>query len=315
MNIKWHDHPLLFRSLEHKFENRLRLNWIKSGTSSKNPSEIARSIISILNNDDGNQAAQNSYIQMQHEARWIEDRRPYYNIWPSVIRPFTNVDLSKVMCSDVHLPLPQLLIRLPVGHELEGARSIFVTEGANGDDRGILVAINNGATSPIDSLVPVHTVNGVIVKQNETIMDRLEYGRKNPYSNDEINDSMVDACFKLVIAICLLADNPDLIERSPLESDRTKWEATHDIKLIEKAERRGKREWDVGSHIEVAPGFRNAHFAIRWMGRGVEVRKKPVLRPVKSCLVRRREIQDVPTVVGVSAPQHCDDEGNNDNGV
>lgn len=105
---------------------------------------------------------------------------------------------------------------------------------------------------------------------------------------------MIDNCYRILIAVCLLGDNTDLIERAPLESDKVKWEATHDIKLIEKAERRGKREWNVGSKVEIIPGFRNPYFAIRWMGRGVE-EKNPVLRPISGYFVNRKSIVEVPT--------------------
>jgi hypothetical protein len=264
----------------------------RHGFNPKTPTEFAESVIDILNRGGlSGYKMKNTWVQVASEAKWMEEKRPYYNIWPSVIKPFTKVDLGKVKGSDIFLPLPRLLIRLPVGYELEGAKSIFVTEARGGDgaERAFLVAINHGEKM---KEMPVHTINSFTCKEGCTVADRLLYGRENPYCDDELNEKMVDECVKLVVAICLLANNPDLIEQSPLEADRHKWEATHDIKLIEKAERRGKREWNVGNHIEVAPGYRNSHFAIRWTGRGAT---KPVLTPIKGCLVRRKAIEEVPT--------------------
>ena len=290
--MKWHDYPPTFRGYQRLFEKVL--------VREKAPREIVKNIITVMQADNNldQMVFQNTYAQIQAEADWIFDRRPYYNIWPSVIRPFTNVDLGKVKCSDIQLPLKRLMIRFPIEHELDGARSIFVVETVSMDKtaRGLMCCINDGSTYPAPDMLymPVHTINSMTFVEDQTIADRLQYGRDNPYCDDEINNKMVDSCLKLVCAICLLGDNPDLIEQVPIDADRVQWEKTHDIKLIEQADRRGKREWDVGRHIDVAPGYRNPHFAIRWMGRN-QVEKKPVLRPVKGCLVRRRQIEDVPT--------------------
>ncbi len=293
--MKWHDHPLMFRGFKNLCEKDFKEYHKNTGKIPKSPQEIVNVIISNLRSRTKSRSNLNTCAQLQAEVDWLTDRRPYYNIWPSVIKPFTNVDLGKVKCTDIRLPLPSLVIRFPVGFELEGAKSIFATESVSHiGDRGLLIVINDGLMSP-DNAMNLHTVNGIVLEENYTIADKLAIGKLKPYSEDNLNDDMIFACTKLVVAICLLADSPDLIEQVPLESDRIKWEATHDINLIKQAELRGKREWNVGSHIEVAPGYRNAHFAIRWMGKGREVEKKPVLRPIKSCLVKRRQIEEIPT--------------------
>ena len=130
------------------------------------------------------------------------------------------------------------------------------------------------------------------MKKEDSVAHHLKLGREQPFCDDKIDDEAVDNAFRLICTLCLLKDDPELIAPLPLDKDREKWEATHDLALIEKAARRGKRAWAVGRDIEVAPGFRRPHFAIRWCGKG---RVDPRLRPIKGCLVHRRQIEDVPT--------------------
>lgn len=284
--MQWHDYPTALSG------------WGRLAGAKGSAGEIFKTVVTKFASTFNSVAGPNTVAQLRAEWEWTEDKRPYYNMWPSVVRPFTKIDLSKVKCTDIHLPLDALLIRLPKGHELNGARSIFVKEiPASRNELGtqaFLLSINTGDVED-RCQIPVHTINVISCIEGQSVADRLTVGRENPYCEDEIDHEMVDLCFKLVAAICLLGDNPDLIEQAPLEADRKRWEATHDLNLIQKAEKRGKREWNVGSFIEVAPGFRNPHFAIRWMGRGVHVEKKPFVRPIKGCLVKRQAIEDVPT--------------------
>ena len=291
--MKWNNYPLSFRIYESVLRDMIVRSIRKTGQYPKGPKELVDLIIDLMQGMGENSLSlNNTNVLMRAEAYWLSEKRPYYNVWPSVIKPFTSVDLSKIKVSDLSLPLDRLVIRFPVGCELHGAKSIFVLQAKseNVDDCGFLIAIDSGLVDKFGVILP--TVNAITVHKDATITERLKFGRDQPYSEDKINDEMVDNCWKLVIAVSMLADNPDLIEQVPLEADRVKWEKTHDIKLIEKAEQGGKREWDIGKHIQVAPGFRNAHFAIRWMGKGGH---KATLRPVKSCLVKRRVIEDVPT--------------------
>lgn len=286
--MKWHDYPTSYRGFFRRFEKMYGIR------ERENHVHTAHEVASIYASHakDG-PSKQNCVVQLLTEGHWLADRRPYYNMWPSVIRPFTKIDLNKVRVTDVKLPLDRLVIRLPVGHELYGAHSIFVAKGHGAEDNApaLLTCINSGIVAED---ISISTITAFTMNEGESVLDRLKFGRDNPYCDEDKKEEMVDACLRLVVAICLLNNNPDLIEQSPLESDRAKWEATHDIKLIQKAERRGKLEWDIGRHIEVAPGWRNAHFAIRWMGQKV-VEKTPVLRPIKGCMVRRKEIEEVPT--------------------
>jgi len=48
------------------------------------------------------------------ENRWLEARRPFYNVWPSVLPMLLRLDLAKIECKWVKPIMPELLVRLPV---------------------------------------------------------------------------------------------------------------------------------------------------------------------------------------------------------
>lgn len=264
----------------------------------KAPAPMAsRLIVEELRRRVGNQrAATNVIADLLGEGRWASAQRPYYDMYPSVTEGFIKLDLDKVECQSIKLPLPDLLLRFAVGQEPHSGRikTILASETSMKDRGGILIRIQEGEKdnkNPQISL-PISTSCGLTLQPGVSILHQLQYGRSNPYCNDIVDDTLVEVAWKLVIAVCLLADNPDLIEQEPLDADRQKWEATHDMSLIEKAGRRGKRAWAVGKHITVAPGFRRPHFAIRWTGKGGTI---PQLKPIRGCLVQRKIITQVPT--------------------
>lgn len=310
--MAWHDHPLLWKATAKALD-------LKGKPEQAIP--LICESIARPGRFGGNVALQlNTLADLRSELHWIEADRPYYDLYPSVAEAFTKVNLAGLKCEQVSLPLPNLLIRLKIGHELKAGRSrirsIFVSQtkgvipfirreeglfGPTGPEAhtevgmGLMVRFDDGSIKmEAHQRFPIHTLSCVTFKEGHSIEDRLTSGRLNPYIADDksIDYDAIETAFRIVCAICLLKDNPDLIEPMPLDADKAKWEETHDWKLIEKAERRGKRGWAVGRHIEVAPGFRRPHFAIRWCGKG---RTDPRLRPIKGCLVRRRVIEEVPT--------------------
>lgn len=309
-NMQWNDHPLFWKATADRF--RLK----------GNAEVVVPQILNTLSRPGlfgGNEALQiNTLADLRDELEWIKDGRPFYNLYPSVAEAFTKVDLSKLNCDQVRLPIRHLLIRFAEGKELvaKGTRikSILVGETlsavsfvrkANWKSAKVKVGsgerlpswimrINDGSCEIYEGIrIPIHTLSAITLVPKEPIMSRLVNAREHNYvEGSDINNDVVELAYRIVCALCLLRENSDLIEPLPLESDRAKWEATHDWKLIEKAARRGKKGWAVGKHIEVAPGFRRPHFAIRWMGKG---RIRPELRPIRGCLVRKREVQEVPT--------------------
>lgn len=250
----------------------------------------------------------NSVAQVRVERAWEDNGRPYYDLYPSVIEAFTKIDLDGIKCDHIKLPLPQLMVRCQVGHEIPGSTGAcrcFLVAASHMKDSDLTGLIISACDGLIMDDFPVHTVNAFALTPGQTIKERLKVAEKGSSVDDPIDRVMVDNVYRIIIALCLLKDNKDLIEAEPLEADRKKWEDSHDPKLLEKAAKRGKRAWSIGKHIETAPGFRRPHFAIRWMGSrkakdchvvgGEKHGLEPVLRPIKGCLVRRQKLEEVPT--------------------
>lgn len=265
-----------------------------------------------------------AYDILRSEAHWAAIRRPYYNVWPSIMEAFSKIDLSKVDCSQLAMPRAALQLRFAKGHEFHGKiRSIFVAQLKNehsqiaeikdlGNENSLAAADRNSSRdfmivmdegtqmsdqvregSPTLLKMPTHVAQSMRLTPGMTLEQAHQRVRFGPSVIDA--GELVRSCLRLVCTLCLLDNNPDLIEDQPLEKDRERWEKTHDPALIERAHRKGKMGWDIGRKIEIAPGFRSPHFAIRWMGRGPDVVKKAVVRPIKGCLVRRGALLEVPT--------------------
>ena len=48
----------------------------------------------------------NTLAQLDIERRWVADDRPYYDLYPSVAEAFLKVDLNKITCGMLRLPIP-----------------------------------------------------------------------------------------------------------------------------------------------------------------------------------------------------------------
>jgi len=61
-----------------------------------------------------NHQARVSINQWLMEWDWAAANRPYYNVWPGIIKPLTTLDMSKVQAEEMHLPAyPSIAFRMP----------------------------------------------------------------------------------------------------------------------------------------------------------------------------------------------------------
>ena len=97
---------------------------------------------------------------------------------------------------------------------------------------------------------------------------------------------------RLCCSLCLLENDPSVIEPDVLSKDRDKYENTGDQKYVDKAHRRGKVGWNVGRHIEVSPHYRRPHMALVWTGHG---RAVPKIVPRQGSVVHRELVEKVPS--------------------
>ena len=106
---------------------------------------------------------------------------------------------------------------------------------------------------------------------------------------------LVADCVRLCCSLCLLENDPSVIEPDVLTKDRGKFEASGDDRYVDKAHRRGTIGWNVGRHIEVASHYRRPHMALVWTGRG---RAVPRVVPRRGSVVHRELVEKVPSGFG-----------------
>jgi hypothetical protein len=104
---------------------------------------------------------------------------------------------------------------------------------------------------------------------------------------------ILHAVARIVCTLCLMADDPQVVEPVVLKDDEQKFERSGDLSLVEKARRRGNYGWHVGRAIEVSPHVRAAcPAALYWTGEG---RKIPKIRFRRGSIVHRKKFASVPT--------------------
>ena len=245
------------------------------------------------------------YNQMLNEQDWEKARRPYYNLWPSIVPMLTRLDLD--LDSDlIRLPLPALCIRFPrdparnplkfdwKGDEV-AVRCIMLGEINDGNGLSVLVDIGE-LMGEIG--VPIYTYRNFPRRPGLTVEQSLaSLGTKGLFADIgvQVPDSLVMDCVRLCCSLCLLENDPSIISPDVLADDRAKFEASGDQKFVDKAHRRGKVGWDVGKHIEVIPHYRRPHMTLVWTGHG---RVTPKIVPRRGSIVHREAVERLPSGFG-----------------
>ncbi len=242
--------------------------------------------------------------QMLNERDWEKARRPYYNVFPSIIPMLTRLNLD-LDSSLIRLPLPVLCVRLPKDtaknpltfdwkDEKIAVRSMLL--GEINDGTGISVLIDIGEIMP-DIGFPIYSYRNFRRRNGLTVESALRE-LKPDWSvamGVAIPDSIVDDCIRLCCSLCLLENDPEVISPDVLADDRAKFEQSGDQKYVEKAKRRGKVGWDVGRQIEVIPHYRRPHIVLVWTGHG---RTVPRVVPRRGSVVHREVVGKVPSGFG-----------------
>jgi hypothetical protein len=245
---------------------------------------------------------------------WKSDNKPYYLVYPKIFPALAGLDLSRVPAHSLassDAPM-HLLLRMPEnafvydGLEL---RTVYVsvqriadsrdavTENEPSDDLGpdVVVGLDFGETCDL-GILPIYTMRTFALGQN-SVTDQIREKSMHPSAQEGIvaPDDMIHDAVSLACAVRLLGSDPDLIEPDILSSDRDRYEnAAPETRqrLIDKAQRRGKRGWRLGRAMSVSPHFRSAHPALVWTGTGRTI-PKIVMR--KGSVVHRKAVTKVPT--------------------
>jgi len=240
------------------------------------------------------------------EKLWIQDRCPYYNVYPSIVPMLTRLKLD-IDSALIKLPMEVLEIRLPTNKNVftweqdgkeESIRCLLISGCNLQGQGGITIWMDLGERQkPIDIptiSLPVYTyrnfptAKGVSVESTldlEADMESLAVGLQLP------TDVEMD-CLRLVCTLCLIGNDAELISPDVLVKDREKFEKTLDPKFVKKAHRRGKKGWNIGAGMEVIPHIRRPHPALVWYGP-----KKSLCKIVmrKGSIVHRETVERIPT--------------------
>jgi hypothetical protein len=172
------------------------------------------------------------FAQLINEQDWEKNRRPYYNLFPSIIPMLTRLDLD--LDSDlIRLPLPALCIRFPkdknpLNFDWKGddvaVRCILMGEMNQGE--GISVLIDIGEV--MDEIgVPIYTYRNFPRRPGLTVEQSLtSLGTKGLFAEIgvQVPDSLVMDCVRLCCSLCLLENDPEIISPDVLADDRAKYD-------------------------------------------------------------------------------------------
>ncbi len=165
-----------------------------------------------------------------------------------------------------------------------------------GEGISVLIDVNEKEDGMAFS-APVYTYQNFRREKGLTVEDSLrEAGHDDSAGTGiQVPISLVNDCVRLCCSLCLLENDPSVIEPDVLSKDRGRFEASGDERYIDKAHRRGKVGWNVGRRMEVAPHYRRPHMALVWTGAG---RAVPKVVPRRGSVVHREKVEKVPSGFG-----------------
>jgi hypothetical protein len=239
--------------------------------------------------------------QIDAEYHWLQDSRPYYHLYPGILGPLLNLSLD-LDTGAIRPPRRALSVCLPKDHrhprltfEQGQVRSILMARGSARFSQKTYDAIN--LFIDVGEKIaghPIHTFRSFRTSEGCTLQGELDALPDHPSANfgTVIPRPLIADVVRLCATLCLLADDPEIIEADVLSKDRPKYLATRDEKYVEKAHRRGKVGWLVGRDLEKSPHYRRGHFALFWTGSGRQV---PTVGWRKGTVVHREQVVKVPT--------------------
>lgn len=244
------------------------------------------------------------FNQLNTERDWEQARKPYYNVWPSIVPMLTRLDLD-LDSALIQLPMPVLSVRLPKQQNPMAftwqdqpfeIRCLLLAEINEGRGLSILIDVGEIVDNGLFK-VPIYTYRNFPRGVGLTVEQSLA-GLGKGITADmgvQVPEDLVTDCVRLCCSLCLLENDPSVIEPDVLSKDRDKFEQSGDHKYVDRAHRRGKVGWNVGRHIEVSPHYRRPHMALVWTGAG---RAVPKIVPRRGSVVHRELVEKVPSGFG-----------------
>lgn len=239
------------------------------------------------------------------EHNWYVNGRPYYNLYPSLIKSFKRLKLDLPLNREnIKIPhgLDSLCIRLPEGNQAiqmtDGywLKSILISVIVNVSGSGLILAMDYGETVG-DAKITEHAVLEFDVYPSvEAALNEytVAWDRRGPDGITAELPAVKDA-FRIGIACTLLEKNADILEPEVLNRDLEKARNASPeelARLVERAKRNSKFGWSVGRKIEVDPHWRNPHQC--WQACGPQWSQRRLIIRAGSH-IHKDKIKEVPT--------------------
>jgi hypothetical protein len=242
--------------------------------------------------------------QCQAEWLWEKAKRPFYNVWPTVVDGLSKLKLD-ISCEAI-LPvvgnMPNLVNLRFTADKVSNMKlfSCLATKTLDKDGgRGLGFFCYAGEMTHDDlsdylgkqivANVPVYWTLGFNLEGNNTIEEKLS--QLGSYLSVEEMDLM-RVNVRIYLSIALMKDDPEMIESVILKKDEKLLNSDNLSELVAHARQKGVVGWNVGARVQVSPHYRKAHFGLRWTGEG---KKIPKVVPIKSSIVHRNLVTEVPT--------------------
>jgi hypothetical protein len=258
-------------------------------------------------------------MHFSFNEKWIEEKQPYYLLYPSIIPMLTRLALDRVESQMLKIPhgLNSMLIRFPVGLDRE-VRSIWMYEaflnhrkhGECKAVRGMIVGIDHGEMDPTGTQ-PVFLIRAFPLS-SDSIEEALEALPKSwtAAEGKQLDPQEIIDAVRIACTVCLLDGNPDLVAPEVLSKDERKVSQDNVDQLVDKAKRRGKFGWSLGRDMEITPHYRRPHPALVWVDKG-RVTPKIVMR--SGSIVHRETVEKVPTGYGITSLAPSEQSQGDDN--
>lgn len=238
--------------------------------------------------------AQFRHLKINRESRWVKNNRPFYNVWPIVLRPLSSAPMN-IRGDQLELPIDPLLLRFSQGSGFPSKTKeintafIYTANWLPVGKEDIRIDLNASFDfgESVDGRKSVHhlMITLDVLKLEECITQAVEGSGSGDLE-------LFQSLMRLIVAVCGLDKNSGVFKPEVLNRDREKFKKTGDLKHVEKAKRYGIYGFSLGADEKVSPHWRQGHLAWRWYGRG---RRKKRLVWIDETFINRKLVAEVPT--------------------
>mgnify|MGYP000930750447 CR=1 FL=1 len=223
-------------------------------------------------------------------------KRPFYKMWPGFLENIEHMKLPETM-PPLNIGVESLELDFPTTYTGIQALTLFPfwehDETKSGKMAWIICAQGDTRDDTFSTPPEPSDFGHIVVCSQHTVTGLTPY-----------------MC-RIIYALYLIHDNPEIIRPIVLNKDKEKFESTGDKKYIEKAIKYGIVGHDVGRdiptraeiarmreenqtallHGKVCPHIRCSHLQLYWTGKG---RTEPKIKLVKEAFVNWENFKDIP---------------------